>query len=119
MTMNSDFTLLAVLAFALTVMPAPGQSAAQSPPPAPAQVPVMDASAFGFSPAASGLDNTRALQCAVDQTGTIVVSRPGIYQLAGTVFIGSDTSLVFGARLSAPGPRQTLHHPQCHLSNLR
>lgn len=55
-----------------------------------------DAAAYGFSPEASGVDNTRALQRAVDQTGTIVVSRPGTYRIAGTVFIGSNTSLTFG-----------------------
>jgi len=55
-----------------------------------------NAATFGFSPDASGIDNTRALQKAVDQTGTIVVSRPGTYKMAGTVYIGSHTSLVFG-----------------------
>jgi hypothetical protein len=55
-----------------------------------------DAAAFGFSPAATGLENTRALQQAVDQGGTIVVSRPGTYAVAGTVFVGSYTTLVFG-----------------------
>jgi hypothetical protein len=55
-----------------------------------------DAAAYGFSPEATGLDNTKALQRAVDQTGTIVVSRPGTYKIAGTVFIGSNTSLTFG-----------------------
>jgi hypothetical protein len=53
-----------------------------------------DAGAFGFSPDAPGPDNTQALQRAVDQGGTIVVSRPGIYAVAGTVFIGSNTSLL-------------------------
>jgi hypothetical protein len=55
-----------------------------------------NAASFGISPNATGVENTRALQRAVDQTGTIVVSRPGIYKLAGTVFIGSNTSLIFG-----------------------
>jgi hypothetical protein len=55
-----------------------------------------DAAAFGFSPAADGSNNTEALQRAVDQGGTIVVSRPGIYCVAGTVYIGSHTSLIFG-----------------------
>ncbi len=55
-----------------------------------------DASAYGFSPEANGTDNTRALQRAVDQGGTIVVSRPGTYPIAGTVFLGSDTTLSFG-----------------------
>jgi hypothetical protein len=42
------------------------------------------------------MENAKALQRAVDQTGTIVVSRPGTYSLAATVYIGSNTSLVFG-----------------------
>jgi hypothetical protein len=56
----------------------------------------MDASAFGFSPDASGVENARALQKAVDGGGTITVSKPGVYQLAATVYLGSHTSLVFG-----------------------
>jgi hypothetical protein len=55
-----------------------------------------DASTFGFSPNASGTDNTRALQQAVDRAGTITVSLPGTYKIAGTVFIGSNTTLIFG-----------------------
>jgi len=55
-----------------------------------------DAATFGFSPAASGLENTQALQRAVDQHGTIAVSRPGTYKIAATVYVGSHTSLVFG-----------------------
>ncbi len=51
---------------------------------------------FGFSPAASGIENTKALQLAVDNAGTIVISNPGTYKIAGTVYIGSNTSLIFG-----------------------
>jgi hypothetical protein len=54
-----------------------------------------DAADFGFSPNSSGLENTRALQRAVDRTGTIVVSQPGTYKIAGTVYLGSNTSLIF------------------------
>jgi hypothetical protein len=32
----------------------------------------------------------------VDRTGTVVVSRPGTYKLAGTVLLGSNTTLIFG-----------------------
>jgi lysophospholipase L1-like esterase len=56
----------------------------------------IDASKFGFSPAASGLENSRALQAAVDVGGTITVATPGIYKVAATLYIGSNTSLVFG-----------------------
>jgi hypothetical protein len=55
-----------------------------------------DAVTFGFSPDANGLDNTRALQRAVNRGGTIVVSRPGTYQIADTVYVGGNTSLIFG-----------------------
>ena len=51
---------------------------------------------YGFSPEASGVENTKALQQLVDAGGTIVVNRPGIYKLAGTVFLGSNTTLRFG-----------------------
>ena len=56
----------------------------------------LNAGNFGFSPDASGIENTKALQLAVDHCGTIVVSQPGTYKVAGTVYIGSNTSLVFG-----------------------
>jgi polygalacturonase len=55
-----------------------------------------NAAEFGFSPLATGVENTKALQRAVDFTGTIIVSNPGTYKMAGTVYVGSNTSLVFG-----------------------
>ena len=55
-----------------------------------------DAAKFGFSPEATGLENTKALQRAVDQAGTIVVSKPGVYKIAGTVYIGGNATLSFG-----------------------
>ena len=55
-----------------------------------------DAAAFGFSPDASGLANQQALQRAVDRGGTIHISRPGVYPLAGTVYLGSRTTLACG-----------------------
>lgn len=55
-----------------------------------------DAAQYGFSPEATGIVNSRALQEAVNKTGTIVVNQPGIYKMAGTVTIGSNTSLIFG-----------------------
>lgn len=60
----------------------------------------VDASDFGFSPSASGKENTIALQKAVDKGGTITVSSPGIYKMAGTVYISSNTSLIFGNNVS-------------------
>jgi hypothetical protein len=55
-----------------------------------------NAADFGFFPDASGMENARALQRAVDHGGTIVVSHPGTYKVAATVYIGSNTSLIFG-----------------------
>ncbi|QGY47961.1 hypothetical protein GM418_31190 [Maribellus comscasis] len=55
-----------------------------------------NAADFGFSPDASGIENVKALQKAVDQTGTIIVSQPGTYKVAGTTYIGSNTTLEFG-----------------------
>ncbi len=59
-----------------------------------------DASSFGFSPEASGIENVIAIQKAVDGGGTIIVSQPGIYKMASTLFIGSNTSLIFGNGVS-------------------
>ncbi|MCK9618773.1 MAG: hypothetical protein M0R21_13175 [Lentimicrobiaceae bacterium] len=56
----------------------------------------VNAADFGFSPEASGIENTKALQRAVDQKGTITVSNPGTYKVAGTVYIGSNTVIIFG-----------------------
>ena len=56
----------------------------------------IDAADFGFSPDASGIENALALQKAIDHTGTVIVSQPGVYRIAGTVYIGSNTSVIFG-----------------------
>ncbi len=53
-----------------------------------------DAADFGFSPDATGRENTAALQRAFDAGGTVRVTKPGRYRIADTVFIGDDTSLV-------------------------
>lgn len=57
-----------------------------------------DARDFGFLPENGGEDNARALQEAVKDGGEITVEKPGVYDLAGTVLLGDDTSLTF-----APG----------------
>ncbi|RMD75748.1 MAG: hypothetical protein D6820_14060, partial [Lentisphaerae bacterium] len=54
-----------------------------------------NAEAFGFSPEADPVGNQRALQKAVDRGGTIVVERPGIYRIGGTVYLPSYTTLQF------------------------
>ncbi|MBS3820151.1 MAG: hypothetical protein KGY81_00115 [Phycisphaerae bacterium] len=55
-----------------------------------------DACEMGFAPDASGEANAMALQEAVDRGGTVIVSRPGTYDIARTVYLGSDTALTFG-----------------------
>ncbi len=55
-----------------------------------------DAADFGFSPTETGVNNIKALQAAMDKGGTITISKPGIYKVAGTAYIGDNTSLVFG-----------------------
>ena len=55
-----------------------------------------DALNYGFSQDATGIENRDALQRAVDEGGTILISKPGVYKLAGTVFLGSHTTLKFG-----------------------
>jgi hypothetical protein len=52
-----------------------------------------DAAEFGFSPDATGKENTAALQKAFDRGGVVRVSKPGDYKIAQTVFIGDDTTL--------------------------
>ncbi len=59
-----------------------------------------NAADYGFSPDASGLENAKALQKAVDIGGTVVVSVPGSYKMATTVYIGSNTTLQFGNNIS-------------------
>ena len=86
--------LLAALAAIIT----PLYSSPDIAPPSQCSSPgFTDAGLFGFSPQAKGADNTKALQSAVDRGGTITVSKPGIYQVAGTVYVGSNTSLILGA----------------------
>lgn len=56
----------------------------------------VNAADYGFSPEASGQENAIALQKAVDNEGTIIISSPGTYEMSNTVYIGSNTSLKFG-----------------------
>ena len=53
------------------------------------------ASANGFLPGNTGDENRRALQKMFDIGGHIVVDKAGKYDLCGTAFIGSDTTLEF------------------------
>jgi hypothetical protein len=57
----------------------------------------IDAADYGFLPTESGVNNQAALQKAVDQGGSISVNVPGTYKIAGTVYLGDNTALNFGA----------------------
>ncbi len=63
----------------------------------PSSIGWIDARDYGFSPDADGIANAEALQRALDRGGTIIVSQPGTYDMARTVYVGSHTSLTFGA----------------------
>lgn len=53
------------------------------------------ASQHGFLPENTAADNRAAMQRMLDVGGTIVVDRPGIYELDDTLYIGSNTTLIF------------------------
>ncbi|EPR66267.1 hypothetical protein [Cyclobacterium qasimii] len=55
-----------------------------------------DANSFGFSPAATGMENVVAMQKALDQGGTIIVAKPGTYKIAATLYLDSNTEVIFG-----------------------
>lgn len=66
-----------------------------------------DAEQYGFLPDNTPDKNLRALQAAVDGGGHVVIDRPGVYDINGTVCIGDDTDLEFGAGVrlrKQPGP---------------
>ena len=50
---------------------------------------------YGFLPSASAHENREALQRALDCGGEITVDVAGIYDVGGTVLIGSNTRLAF------------------------
>ncbi|PWM32357.1 MAG: hypothetical protein DBX55_01180 [Verrucomicrobia bacterium] len=56
-----------------------------------------DAASYGFSPEKSAAENVKALQSAVSGGGTILVSKPGTYDLNDSVLLDDNTKLVFGA----------------------
>ncbi|WP_068609431.1 glycoside hydrolase family protein [Paenibacillus swuensis] len=56
----------------------------------------VNAADYGFLPESTGIANASALQQALDIGGTIIVSKPGTYKLARTVYMGSYTTLIFG-----------------------
>jgi hypothetical protein len=56
-----------------------------------------NAADFGFLPSETGVANIKALQAGFDKGGTIEVTKPGVYNVSGTAYIGDNTSLIFGA----------------------
>ena len=56
---------------------------------------IINAKDFGFSPKNSGEGNSIALQKALDEGGTILVSEVGNYSLSECLFIGDNTTLIF------------------------
>lgn len=46
---------------------------------------------FTFSSGNDPVQNCAELQAALDQGGSIVIEKPGVYDIAGTLFIGDDT----------------------------
>ena len=91
------FLSISLVSLVLTTLGNHEVRAAESSPASELSIPgFTDACNFGLSTNASGMENKHALQRAVDQGGTIVVSRPGIYPIAGTVYLGSDTTVIFG-----------------------
>lgn len=56
----------------------------------------MDAEYYGFSPDNNGEQNAIALNKATETDNDIFVSRPGVYDIADTVFLRSGNSIRFG-----------------------
>ena len=46
------------------------------------------------------MENVDALQKALDMGGTIIVPKPGIYKIASTLYIDSNTEIIFGKGVS-------------------
>ena len=57
----------------------------------------VNAADHGFLPGNSGTANAASLQALVDCGGTIVIDKPGIYDLSDTIVLSDDTALCFGA----------------------
>ena len=56
----------------------------------------VDAGRYGFEPGADPATNTAALQKALDGgRKTVTVTKPGIYDLDGTIYIDDNTTLEF------------------------
>jgi len=56
---------------------------------------LINAADYGYISEASDIENAKPLQKAADQTGTIVVSRPGIYKMAGSILLRLSLMVLF------------------------
>ena len=56
-----------------------------------------NASSFGFLPTNTADANVSALQNALSGGGTILVDLPGVYKLDSTIYVDSNTTIIFGA----------------------
>ena len=54
-----------------------------------------DACVYGFSPENSGEENAAAFNRAAAECETVTVSLSGVYDVAGTIRLPSDTHLIF------------------------
>ena len=76
------FIAAALIAITCTqAQPVENKNPSTGATPLPPKAGFVDAATYGFAPEASGTVNAQALQRALDQTGTIIVSRPGTYAL--------------------------------------
>lgn len=56
---------------------------------------MINAAEYGFLPENNPYENATALQNAVDQGGTVLITVPGVYKISEQIEIGDDTSLIF------------------------
>ncbi len=79
------------------------------------------AESHGASPSASAADNTSAIQTALNQTGLITLTAPGIYQVSSVLKIYSGTELALGAGVviqAAAGLNNSLLRNACAQINV-
>ena len=57
---------------------------------------MINANDYGFLPSNTALENSKALQSAVNQAGEINITIPGVYNISEQIEIGDNTTLNFG-----------------------
>jgi len=60
---------------------------------------MVNANEFGFMPGNKSSDNRVAFQRLLDQEGSIRIEKPGIYDIDDTLYISSNTELIFGHKV--------------------